>query len=265
MTSAIIYSLTAKPRTILRSLTAEQKKVRRKKIWLVPLGFLSFESVWALWLFSRAHPEELVTGYLKLFYQLPVMNTVIMPVMIAVIASRLNDMEIKGDTLKLLYTMQRPDVFFDCKYISGAKYLLLFTAGQCLLILALGKAFGFEKPIKLPMLMACFFVTFCTALVLLSIQQTMSLLSKSQIMPLAAGLAGSFLGLFSLFFPAPLARLVIWGYFAAFPCVSMNWDRSTRITEYYELPFPLYAFFTFAAVGILIFILCRSIVVKKEV
>ena len=105
-------------------------------------------------------------------------------------------------------------------------------------------------------------VTLCTSLVLLALQQMMSLISNSQIMPLTVGLAGSFLGLFSLFFPAPLARLVIWGYF---PCVKMDWDRATRITEFYEVPFPLVGFLIFAVFGILLFIICRIIVTRKEI
>ncbi len=250
---------------VLRALSAEQKKARRRNIWLIPLGFLSFEAVWMLWQLARAHTEELASGYLMLFYDLPVMNTLIMPLMIAVIASRLCDMEIKGDTLKLLYTMQKPSEFFDCKYLSGMKYLVFFTAGHSILILASGKAFHFGNPLKISMLAAYLAVTLCTGMILLVIQQALSLVSNSQIMPLVVGLAGSFSGLFSLFFPAPIARLVLWGYFAAFPSVKMDWDAKTRIIEYYEVPFPLYGFLAFAAVGILIYIICRNIVTKKEV
>ncbi len=251
--------------SIIRQLSAEQKKARRRKIWLVPLGFLLFEHLWIFWLLTHAYAEELVTGYLMLFYQFPVMNTLILPLMIAVIASRLSDMEVKGDTLKLLYTLQSPTSFFACKYLSGIKYLLFFTAGNGMLIPIFGKIFGFGNPMKASMFFSYLAVTLCTGMILLAIQQTLSLVSNSQIMPLAVGLAGSFLGLFSLFFPAPFARLVIWGYFAAFPCVRMNWDRNTKITEFYEVPFPLFPFLAFAAAGILIYMLCRTITIKKEV
>lgn len=251
--------------SMIRELAAEQKKVRGKKVWLVPLGFFSFEAVWALWLLSNVSAEERMTGYLMFFYHLPVINTIIFPVMVSVIASRLCDMEIKVDTLKLLYTFQQPSAFFDCKYISGVKYLLCFTIGHGILIISSGKIFRFGDPLKIPMLLTYLAVTLCTGMVLLTLQQTLSLMSNSQIMPLATGLAGSFLGLFSLFFPAPLARLVIWGYFAAFPCVKMDWDRTTRITKFYEVPFPLSGFLAFTAAGILIFILCRIIAVRKEV
>lgn len=249
----------------IRELRAEQKKTRHRKVWLVPLGFFFFEVIWMLWQLSSIKEEERITGYLMLFYQLPLMNTIILPTMISVIASRLCDMEIKGDTLKLLYTLQRPSSFFDCKFIAGIKYLLCFTIGHGILIPIAGRIFHFGNPLKVSMLAAYLAVMLCTGMILSAIQQTLSLMSNSQIMPLAAGLAGSFLGLFSLFFPAPAARLIIWGYFAAFHCVKMNWDRQARITEFYEVPFPLSGFFIFAVTGILIFIICRTVAVKKEV
>lgn len=251
--------------TILRELQAEQKKLRHRRIWLVPSCFFIFECIWMLWQVSHAGTGELVTGYLLLLYQMPIMNTILLPIMVAVIASRLCDMEVKGDTLKLLYTMQRRSRFFDCKFLEGVKYLLFFTAGHGILCLVLGGVYHFGNPLKPVMLMSYLAVTFCVCIVLLAIQQTLSLLSNSQIMPLVVGLAGSFMGLFSLFFPEPAARLVIWGYFAAFPCVRMNWIREQRITEFYEISFPIGGFFLFLAAGIGIYVVCRALVVKKEV
>ena len=53
---------------------------------------------------APADPEELANGYSALLYSLPVIEAILMPVMMAVLASRLWDMEIKGNTAKLLYT-----------------------------------------------------------------------------------------------------------------------------------------------------------------
>lgn len=251
--------------TFLRELHTEQKKCRHKKIWLIPFGFFLFQTMWLFWLLSHAKAEELTTGYLMLFYQLPVMNTILFPIMIAVIASRLCDMEIKGDTLKLLYTMQTPDRFFHCKYLNGIKYLFLFTLGHILLITVCGNLFHFGNPMKMGMLLSYLAVTLCTSAVILVIQQTLSLISDNQIMPLVVGLAGAFLGLFSLFFPAPFCRLVLWGYFAAFPNVAMDWNRTTRIERFYEVPFSTLGFLLFFVFGILVYVTCKKIFTKKEV
>lgn len=249
----------------LRQWKAERQKAHRRHIWIVPLGFLAFQLLWAFWQLQTASADDLSTGYLMLFYNFPMINAIILPVMIAVIASRLCDMEIKGDTLKLLYTLQKRTHFFDCKYLAGLRYLLLFVLGQGLLIVLSGVCFHFGERLKPAMLLSYLAVTFSVSAVLLGIQELLSLCSDNQIMPLVVGIAGSFLGLFSMFFPASVARLVLWGYYAAFPSVGMNWDQETRFTEYFEVPFPLSSFLLFLLAGVVICLICRTIITKKEV
>lgn len=251
--------------SLIRQLRAERQKGRRRHLMLIPFVFLLFQLLWGFWQLHYASPEELNTGYLLLFHHLPMMNTILLPMMAAVISSRLCDMEIKGDTLKLLYTIQKQTNLFDCKYLAGLKYLTAFALAQGLLVLGLGTAYHFGEPLKWPMLLEYLAVTFSVSAALLAIQQTLSLLSASQILPLAAGLVGCFLGLFSLFFPAPIARLFIWGYYAAFPTAAMDWERDTRIVHYFEVPFPKTGFFLFLSAVIFLYLLCRTITARKEV
>lgn len=246
-------------------LRAEHLKGRRRRLLFVPLTFLSFQLLWGSWQLRLASPEELGTGFLLMFHHLPVMNTLLLPMMTAVLASRLCDMEIKGDTLKLLYTMEKQSAFFDCKYLAGLKYLAFFTLGQGAMILIWSRLYRFGEPLNGLMLFWHLAVTFFVSALLLAIQQTLSLLSASQILPLAAGLMGCFLGLFSLFFPPAVARFFVWGYYAAFPVAAMDWDRSTRITRYYEVPFPTELFFLFLLGTALIYLLCKAITLRKEV
>ena len=77
-------------------------------------------------------------GYSYILYQLPLLNVVLLPVMTAVIASRLCDMEIKGNTLKQLYTLQKRSSFYDWKFIHELKYLLAFTIGEGIMIPLMG-------------------------------------------------------------------------------------------------------------------------------
>lgn len=249
----------------LNQWAAEQKKARRRHIGLIPCAFLAFEILWALWQLSNSSASDLESGYMMMFFNLQMMNVILLPLMVAVLASRLCDMEIKGDTLKLLYTMQKRTSFYDCKYLSGLKHLILFTAGQGVMILALGHVYHFGIPLKLPMLLEYLAVTLSVSAVLLCLQQLLSLFSDNQIMPLVVGLGGSFLGLFSMFFPAPVARLILWGYYARFSMVGMDWDRAARITTYYETPFPLAFFLLFLLFGIIVYVVSRTIMIKKEV
>lgn len=244
---------------------AEQKKAKGRLIWSLPAGFLLFETLWLLWIVQKAHPEEIYSGYLMLFYNLPLLNTILFPIMIAVISSRLCDMEIKGETLKILYTVQSRDSFFHCKYLSGIKYLLLFIIGQSISILWIGYGFHFVQPLKWSMLLSHILSTLLVSAVLLCIQQCLSLLSNNQILPMIIGLAGSFLGLFSLFFPAAVTRLVLWGYYAIFTPIVIDWDEATRISTYYETAFPIKIWVFFLLFAIFVYIFCKTIFTKKEV
>ena len=114
---------------ISSSFTAEQQKQRRRRIWIVPLGFLVILFLWAFIGKRSLSAEDLARGYSYTLYQFPLLNVVLVPVMTAVIASRLCDMEIKGNTLKLLCTLQKRSSFYDWKFIHELKYLLIYLLG----------------------------------------------------------------------------------------------------------------------------------------
>ena len=59
---------------------------------------------------------------------------------------------VKGDTMKLLFTLQKRTGFFDCKYLTCMKYLLVFVAGQGIMLPVLGNVYHFGR-LKLP---SCF-------------------------------------------------------------------------------------------------------------
>ena len=249
----------------IRQMRAEKLKARHKNAILVPLGFLLFQILWAIWQISSMDPQELPDGYMMFLYQLPPMNAIMLPLMLSVIASRICDMEVKGDTMKILFTLQKRTGFFDCKYLTCLKYLLVFVAGQGVMLPVLGTVNHFGS-LKISLYLLYLLVTFTVSAVILCIQQFLSLISENQLLPLGVGLAGCFLGLFSMFFPAPVARLVLWGYYALFSCVGMNWDSEiNKILGYYEIPFPTVSFLLFLAAGVLIYLICRTIIQKKEV
>ena len=240
-----------------------QKAHRRHDLALC----LLLPGIVVLWVggLAPADPEELANGYSALLYSLPVIEAILMPVMMAVLASRLWDMEIKGNTAKLLYTLQQKGSFYDLKFVHECFYLLLFTIGECLLFPLSGKLYHFTEPLSLPLLLRHGVVLFLAGTVILILQHILSLLCQNQIAPLFIGLAGAFLGLFSMFFPPALTRLLPWSYFGAFLPYGMEYDPATRIISFYELPFPIGLFIGYAVFGIVFYLVCRGIFLKKEV
>lgn len=250
---------------ISSSFTAEQQKQRRRRIWIVPLGFLVILFLWAFIGKHSLSAEDLARGYSYTLYQFPLLNVVLVPVMTAVIASRLCDMEIKGNTLKLLCTLQKRSSFYDWKFIHELKYLLIFTVGEGILVPLIGMFCHFTQKLPLPLVFLHVGTTTLVSLVLLTLQHFLSLMSSNQILPLLVGLIGSFLGLFSMFFPPRAARFILWGYFSAFSPYGMDYDSQTRVMSFYRNPFPTETFVLFLLFGLLFFVVCRTVFVKKEV
>lgn len=250
---------------ISSSLAAEQQKQRRRRIWLVPLGFLVILFLWVSVNRRSFTAEDLAMGYSYILYQLPLLNVVLLPVMTAVIASRLCDMEIKGNTLKQLYTLQKRSSFYDWKFIHELKYLLAFTIGEGIMIPLMGAFCHFTQKLPLPLVFLHVGTTTLVSLVLLTLQHFLSLMSSNQILPLLVGLIGSFLGLFSMFFPPAAARFVLWGYFSAFTPFGMDYDSRTRVMSFYKIPFPVETFVLFILFGLFFFVICRTVFLKKEV
>lgn len=249
----------------IQQVAAEQRKARRRHLLLFPAGILMILFLWGLWSNKTAAPSDLAQGYTSLLYQLPMMNAIFMPVMVAVIASRLCDMEIKGGTLKLLFTLQHRSSFYNCKLLYGMKYLLIFTLGEVVLILACGQIFHFTEPLRPDLIILNFISTFVVGIVVLIVQQTLSLMSDNQLMPLIVGLEGSFLGLFSMYFPRAVSRFVLWGYFGMFTPLGMDWDPRTRVITYFDIPFPITDFVIFLIAGVIIYLAGITLFLRKEV
>ena len=111
----------------MKSFLCECKKTKgRLAAILIPI--LGIISLWSLWLLHDPDPEMLLTGYTYMTTTLMLLNSIMLPVTLAVMASRQMDMEYKGNTYKLYYTLQPKSGFFLCKLLLAACHLLLFFA-----------------------------------------------------------------------------------------------------------------------------------------
>lgn len=233
---------------MLREWKTEWMKVRRRRIGLVPAAFLLFTFLWISWAFGSSHMESSEDNWMWLLMCLGLINTVLMPTMIAMLASRLCDVELKGNTLKLLCTMERKGRLYDWKLLTGAVYVGGYVAVELLMMLGFARLHSFVGGMAVHHL-ACFLLqSGFVSLGVLLVQMLLSLFSANQILPLAVGLAGSFLGLFSWFLSSPLWRPVVWAYYNLLVYIGQNWDQSTRIVSYYEVPLDWSAVITLLAV-----------------
>lgn len=214
----------------------EWMKVRHRRIALIPAVFLLFTFLWMSWAAGSVHMESAEDGWLWLLMCLGLVNTILIPTMAAMLASRLCDVELKGNTLKLLCTMERKGRLFDMKLLTGASYLCIYVAAELVMAVAFGRMHRFVGGITLRLLVCFLLQSGLVSMGVLLLQMILSLFSANQILPLAVGLAGSFLGLFSWFMQSPLWRPVVWAYYNLLGYIGQDWDVESRIVSYYEIP-----------------------------
>lgn len=246
-------------------LNVECKKARHRKLPLLVVGLLFVLFIWSFWALHDSSVEELKSGYYGLLYQLPLMNTILLPLFVAVLASRIWDTENKGNTYKLLCTLEPKKSIYLWKTIYGILYLLIFSVAEVLLMVLLGNVIGFTQTLPLKHLVAMVISTFAVSFLFLLIQQTVTFLYENQFIALSLGLIGSFFGLFTLFFPKQFANYVIWAYYGVFQTVGMNWDRETRECSYYTVPYSFNMLFIVIVLIIACFLIGRALFLRKDV
>ena len=125
---------------------AEIQKGRRRHDMLLALLMGLIAVGWATQSKPRME-DELASGYSALLYALPLMNTIIMPICMAVLASRLWDMEAKSGSLKLLFTLQSRGSLFAGKVLVGMAQNALICAVEGAGLLVLGRLQGFTQAV----------------------------------------------------------------------------------------------------------------------
>jgi hypothetical protein len=247
----------------------EWMKLRHRKIGFLLLVFFAVEMLWILWEVSDAHAEMIRDGYRMVFIQFELLNSLLMPTMISMLASRLCDAEVKGNNLKLLCTMEPKGRLFHMKLLVGSVYLAIFTAGQIALIMGMGKYYGFTRPLE-PVHLFFFVVeTYVVGLAILLLQVVLSFFFENQILPLATGIFGSFIGLFSWFlhgtFAENMKKMILWAYYSLLCVINYNWDEETRITTYYSVPFPIGTFCLLLSMLVVGYAVGKLLFLKKEI
>lgn len=248
----------------MKAFLSECRKAKRRGLWLVSAGSAGFLFVWMLWTTANPSAEKLACGWSGLLYELPLLNTILLPVMMAVLASRLWDIEHKGGMDQLLYTLQSRASVWGGKTLLGLCYIVLLAALEGGALCLLSRLRGFTQALPLAELAwACA----CAALVSFALYLTQELLSihfENQITPLVVGLAGSFLGLFSLFFPEGFQYALPWAYYGLLGTEHMLWDRDTRVTTFAAEPFRWWLLACVAVICAALFFAGRALVRTKE-
>lgn len=178
----------------------EKKKMKGRKIGIVLVLVMAVQFLWLMVCFRPPLTDQaLLDGYRMALVNMPVLNTVFFPLLMAMIASRLCEVEHKGSSLKLLYTLMDRKKLFDIKLLMGIRYIGLIGILQIAMILGVAKIAGFTGEVLWPHIFWAAVSAALMNLALFLMQEILSFWFENQLIPLAVGLFGSFFGIFSLF------------------------------------------------------------------
>lgn len=248
-----------------KAFQAELQKIKYRKLWLLIIGISIFEFLWHGMTMLRADQTYLLTGYHYLLYSLPLMNALVMPLVLAVLASRIWDIEYKGNTYKLLYTLQSKKSIYYSKAFFGSLCITAFCFLQIITVIVCGRLFHFSDQLPAKHLFYLFITTLVVCLANYYFQQLLSFQYHNQFIALSIGLAGSFVGLFSAFLPGAVKRFIPWSYYTLLSTSGMDWNNETQSMSFYYTSPDLPALLTVSCLTILLLIGSKSIFLRKEV
>lgn len=142
-------------------------------------------------------------------------NGLFFPILAAVIASRICDMEHKGNTWKLLEcnNQNRRSIWF-CKFTIVSTLMMLAIFIQAFIIIAYGNSVGIVQPLPVRTLLGFVLGTVMITFVVVTIQVFFSLVCTNQLIPMSIGMIGALIGFISTLLPPGIRNILIWGNYA---------------------------------------------------
>lgn len=222
----------------MQQLKTEFLRLKHKYIILTAIGMIAFQLIWLLFIYYlRMDESKLATGWISTLYQFPMINSLLFPTFLAVLASRLTDIEHKGNTFKQLLVYEDASTIFSSKALCGLSLVLLMLAIQFGFILLSGSFLHFTDFFNVMAYMEYFIATLLASATIFLLQLDLSLVCANQVIPFIVGLSGSLLGVFLMFFSWKLQALLPWGGYIALMPALINWDTKAQTCQFYYTSF----------------------------
>lgn len=248
---------------MMKALSIEFQKIRHRNLGLT-VAIMSFvQFIWALWAIKDKSGHQLSQIWMYSIYSFSTFNCIMMPILVAVIASRISDIEHKGNTFKLLKTIMPSSELFNAKFLCGAFYMLIIVILQILMIVFIGNLRGTNEKVPVGYFAYYGLFTLAVSLTLLVLQLILSLQFVNQMITFIVAIVGSLLGLYSLFL-GNAAKFILWSYYAFLSPVKMNWDRAAEKVDFYWDSIPLMECLVLISIFIVLYIMGKRLFVRKE-
>lgn len=219
----------------MKTLQLEFYKMKRRKVWLTMFALLSVQLLWGLWSMRNPKDWELKSGWMSLLYFLSLLDGIMVPTMMSVLASRLADIEHKGNTYKQLETLRSAGSLYHAKAVCGSIIIMLLFAAQFAFFILLGYHLGYEGNPDIKHYLLSYGLKIASNISLFLLQLALSMLFANQMIPLVTGLGGSMVALLLIF--VTTYSFLPWGGNLSASLVRMEWDEVTRITTFFYRTF----------------------------
>lgn len=214
----------------MKTLQLEFYKIKRRKVWLTMLAMLSVQLLWGLWALRSPKDWELESGWMALLYFLSLLDGIMMPTIMSVLASRLADIEHKGNTYKQLETLRSAGSLYHAKAVCGGIIIAVIFLVQFAFFILFGYHLGYAGNPDVQYYALSYVLKLAANLSLFLLQLALSMLFANQMVPLVAGLGGSMAALLLMY--VTTYSFLPWGGCLSASLVHSDWDEVTRINAY---------------------------------
>ena len=204
-----------------KSVAVEFKKTRHKhSLLLLAIAVL----LNYFYLFHGNTPDR--QAWYNVFFAIPMINTLILSVLMAVLASQSVDMEHKANMWNLLPTLESRASIYLGKLLYGFIHLTLFCLLQMGMVILMGVKLGYEGNIPFSLIGITFLAELVSGMIVYQLQCLLSLLFPSQFAALSIGFGGTLTGLFLAY--VSTKAWTPWSVLLSLSPIGMDYQRATR-------------------------------------
>lgn len=204
-----------------RLIAVEFKKSRHKhSLLLLAIAVL----LNYFYLFHGSSPDQ--QEWYQAFYDIPLINTLILSVLMTVLASQSVDMEHKGAMWNLLPTLESRAAIYFGKLLYGVIHLTLFCLFQMGMVILMGVSLGYEGTIPYTLIGSTFLAELVSGMIIYQVQCLLSLLFSSQFAALSIGFGGTLTGLFLAY--VSTKAWTPWSVLLSLSPIGMDYQRASR-------------------------------------
>lgn len=242
----------------IKKILVENNKYRRLYLPIIFLLFLSMDVGMVLITASNpAFQSTMNYAWLQLIDSYLMAKLIFTPTLLAVVISRVVDIENSGNMWKVLKTSGwTTGEIFDIKFLSIFIKYAVFQALEWVLLLQIGKKVGITMQIPVERFIVIFISTMAISFAIMTIHYFLSMRYENQLIALAFGVCGSLTGIIGTLLPISISRFIPYSYYAHLLTIKFVKVGETQWMPQ-EVPLQLYPLLVSLLLGGIVFLWSR--------